>query len=116
MDNDFEELRRWQNNIPDLYHGAYRRTWLKAVGKESMRAAINAKCQDCMNWQQSEVKRCDVITCPLWQYRPLQDKAKKREKAIQRIARQFGDAQKGFGCQNGARGCSVGRKRSCVKS
>jgi len=84
--DDIEVLRKWRNNIPDLFRGAFRRTWDKAVGKKSMRAAVDAKCQDCMCWQQAEVKRCDIITCPLWQYRPLRDKESGREKAVRELA------------------------------
>lgn len=80
--SDYEVLKRWRKNIPDLHNGAYRRTWDKAVSKQSMRAAVDAKCQDCQCWQQAEVKRCDIITCPLWQYRPLQEKDGEREKAV----------------------------------
>ena len=80
--DDYEKLRRWRNNIPDTYQGSYRRTWDKAIAKKSMRAAIDAKCQDCMCWQQTEIKQCDIVTCPLWQYRPLQDKGSKQEETV----------------------------------
>lgn len=55
------ERNKWIRNIPDLFHGAYRRTYRKAVNHESMRAAVNAKCQDCCCWQQAEVKNRNVI-------------------------------------------------------
>jgi hypothetical protein len=84
--DDLEVLRKWRKNIPDLFRGAFRRTWDRAVSKKSMRAAVDAKCQDCMNWQISEIKQCDIITCPLWQYRPLQDKDSKREETIREYA------------------------------
>ena len=80
--DDIEQLRNWRKNIPDLFHGKFRRQWDKAIAKKSMRAAVNAKCADCMNWQNKEIKQCDIITCPLWQYRPLQDKDSKREAAV----------------------------------
>jgi hypothetical protein len=42
----------------------------------SMRAAINAKCRDCIydtcapgNWRQ-QVQKCAVTSCPLHAYRP----------------------------------------------
>jgi len=69
-----EELRRWRENIPNIHDGSYRRQWDKAIRKESMRAAVNSKCLDCMCWQAAEVKRCDITTCPLWRYRPYQSK------------------------------------------
>ena len=83
--DDLEALRRWRIHIPDLFHGKFRKEWDKAVSKKSMRAALNAKCADCMCWQNTEIKRCDIITCPLWQYRPLQDKESGREKAVRAL-------------------------------
>ena len=42
----------------------------------SLRAAINAKCKDCIyddcapgNWRQ-QVTECTIRTCSLWEYRP----------------------------------------------
>lgn len=70
-----QRLTAWRGNIPDLFHGSYRKLWDKAIAKKSMRAAIDSKCLDCCNWQQAEVKRCEVITCPLHAYRPYQDRA-----------------------------------------
>jgi len=68
-----ERIAGWRENIPDLFHSSYRKQYDKAINRESMRAAINSKCLDCMCWQQAEVKRCDVVTCPLHPYRPYQD-------------------------------------------
>jgi hypothetical protein len=56
--------------MPNLFHGKFRKQWLKAINKSSMRAAVNAKCADCTNWQNVEIRECTVVTCPLWQYRP----------------------------------------------
>jgi hypothetical protein len=51
----------------------------------SMRAAINAKCKDCIyddcapgNWRQ-QVAACTISTCSLWPYRP---KSKPRATAL----------------------------------
>lgn len=84
--DDLEVLRKWRKNIPDLFRGKFRKQWDRAIAKKSMRAAVDAKCADCMCWQNSEIKRCDIITCPLWQYRPLQDKDSAREKAVREFA------------------------------
>ena len=84
--SDTEKLRYWWNHIPDSYQGAYRRVWKKAASKQSMRAAVNAKCHDCMNWDQVQVKLCDIITCPLWQYRPLQKRESTQEAEVRAIA------------------------------
>lgn len=65
-----EQLQNWFNNIPNLHNGSFRKQWIKALQKKSMRSAVNAKCQNCMCWQTAEIRECNNITCPLWQYRP----------------------------------------------
>ena len=69
-----EQLIQWHKNIPDLFKGAFRKKWIKALQRKSMRAAITAKCQDCMCWQNVEIRKCNLVTCPLFQYRPFADK------------------------------------------
>jgi hypothetical protein len=65
-----QRIAEWRQNIPGLFNGAYRRMYDKAMSGKSLRAAVTAKCQDCMCWQGAEVKRCDIVTCPLHPYRP----------------------------------------------
>jgi len=36
--------------------------------------AIKAKCLDCSCFVRTEVTACEMITCPLWQVRPYQEK------------------------------------------
>ena len=73
-----EERRgHWLKSMPERFHNTYH----KAMNGKSLRAAINAKCHDCMNWQIKEVHRCEVATCPLWPYRP-QSTVKKRGVAV----------------------------------
>ncbi len=74
-----QRLREWHKNIPNLYSGSFRNKWIKALQHKSMKAAVVAKCQDCMNWQNTEVRECNIVTCPLWQYRPLSDRNGKLE-------------------------------------
>lgn len=38
----------------------------------SMRLAINAKCWDCTCFQKSEVTKCVMTDCSLWNLRPWQ--------------------------------------------
>ena len=40
----------------------------------SLRAAINAKCYDCVCFQRKEVTLCEMDDCPLWSLRPWQKK------------------------------------------
>jgi len=73
-----EQIARWRENIPDLFNGSYRRNYDKAMSGKSLRAAVTAKCLDCMCWQQAEVKNCDVITCPLYPYKPYSARQRSR--------------------------------------
>ena len=56
------------DDIPDPYKGVFR----KAFTGNSLRAAINAKCLDCSNYQKQEINQCTVKNCPLYKYRPYQ--------------------------------------------
>jgi len=38
--------------------------------------AIRAKCIDCSCWQRDEVEKCMAVTCPLYDFRPYQEKDK----------------------------------------
>ena len=81
-----DQLRKWYKNIPDLYHGSFRKKWIKALQRKSMKAAIYAQCQDCMCWQNTEIKECNIVTCPLFQYRPFANKDGKLETEVMAIA------------------------------
>jgi len=74
MDQIREQLRQWHKNIPDIFKRSFRRKWIHALQQKGLRAAVTAKCQDCMNWQNSEIRRCTLVTCPLWQVRPFADR------------------------------------------
>ena len=84
-----EQLIQWHKNIPDLFKGAFRKKWIKALQRKSMRAAITAKCQDCMCWQNVEIRKCNLVTCPLFQYRPFSDKDGELETEVMAIATEF---------------------------
>lgn len=49
---------------------AYRQTYKRAMTGNSLRAAVNAFCLECVQWQREEIKLCTAIDCPLFQYRP----------------------------------------------
>jgi hypothetical protein len=58
----------------------------------SMRAAINAKCKDCIydscapgNWRQ-QVQACTISTCSLWAYRPKSSAGKSEASSVQKTA------------------------------
>ena len=84
-----EQLNKWYQNIPNLYHGSFRKRWIKALQRKGMRSAITAKCQDCMCWQNPELQQCNIVICPLWQYRPFRDKKGKIEAEVIAIVKKI---------------------------
>jgi len=51
------------------------RVFLRSYGgAASKREAIKAKCLDCSNLATTEVRLCPATGCPLWRYRPYQEK------------------------------------------
>jgi hypothetical protein len=60
-------LRR--NRIPSAYRGIYDR----AVSGQSLRAAVNAQCLECVYWKKDEIRNCPDAACPLYAVRPYQN-------------------------------------------
>ncbi len=53
----------------------YRPVMLKAYkGTASPRSAIKAQCLICVGYKRDEVSHCTGFSCPLWAYRPYQNK------------------------------------------
>ena len=86
-----QQFARWLDQIPPLHNGKFRREWLRAITKQSRKDAMDANCRDCSCWQNVEVRDCLIITCPLWQYRPLGDVSEKERvgKVAQTILADF---------------------------
>lgn len=76
MDREVQ-INRIRKTIPETYRKICDKAW---EGK-SLRAAINAKCLDCCNFQRVEIKNCLVETCPLWAVRPYQERGIPAQKA-----------------------------------
>jgi len=51
-------------------HGKF----VKAYKGHSLRAGIDANCLDCQGFDLVQVRNCTVLNCPLWPYRPYQNK------------------------------------------
>jgi hypothetical protein len=66
----------YRTNIPKSYKNNY----TKAIEGNSRKEALKAKCLDCMCWQKDEIKICEIDWCPLWPYRPYQNKVNKVKK------------------------------------
>ncbi len=63
----------YAKTIPKKYRGTY----LKASrGEAGYAGAVKAKCQECVGFEDiaERVGGCTAYRCPLWKYRPHQDK------------------------------------------
>ena len=76
---------RWARVSQDLNHPKvvkrlaempqlYRRNYRNAMKGNNLRAAINAQCLECVQWVRNEVTLCNDNACPLYPYRPYQEK------------------------------------------
>jgi len=61
-----EAVKARLNEMP----AKYRRTYLKAVNRKGMAAAIESFCLECCCDQREEIRLCSDLACPLWRYRP----------------------------------------------
>ena len=52
----------------------YRSTYRKAMTGKSLRAAVNSFCLECTGWQREEIRLCTSPACPLFCFRPYQEK------------------------------------------
>ena len=63
-----EQIAERLAQMPSKYRATYRR----AVKGRSLRACVNAFCQECVCWQSREIRLCTDSACPLWAVRPYQ--------------------------------------------
>ena len=54
----------------DLVPKAWKKTYVRAMGGRSIKAAVKAACGECMGWTRSDIRECDRYICPLRPYRP----------------------------------------------
>jgi hypothetical protein len=66
-----ERRRRYRASIPGPGQASSQRKYDKAMSGRDPRAAIAAKCLDCMHWQRGRIAACPIVCCPLWPYRPF---------------------------------------------
>lgn len=45
-------------------------TFQRAYKGDSLRAAVNAFCAECVGFESGEVRACTAVCCPLWSCRP----------------------------------------------
>jgi hypothetical protein len=72
MDREAQIAKR-RSRIPNLYDGAYRKKYDKAIEGNSLRAACDSFCLECVQWEKEEVKKCTDLGCPLYPYRPYKE-------------------------------------------
>ncbi len=66
-----ERRRRYRASIPGEGKVSYQKKYDRAMSGRDPKAAIAAKCLDCMYWQRSRIAECPIVCCPLWPYRPF---------------------------------------------
>lgn len=77
-------MNRIEKRLADMPRD-YRKNYLEAIKGDSLRAAINAKCLECMGWLRNEVRDCDCYCCPLHAVRPYQRAQKSHEGGINAV-------------------------------
>ena len=65
-----DEIAKRLKQMPTTCRGAYR----KAVNHKSMRSALNSQCAECVGYVRKEVSVCSDLGCPLYSYRPFQNR------------------------------------------
>lgn len=68
--NNTDQLNNYFRGIPD----SQKRIFYDSYQGKSKARALKAKCLDCCAFDKIEVKNCIVKTCPLWFFRPYQQK------------------------------------------
>ena len=66
-----EKVEKVISEAPESVHGTLRQAFL---GFASPRRAIRATCLVCMGYDRKEISNCTGFSCPLWMYRPFQEK------------------------------------------
>ncbi len=66
-----ERRRKYRAAIPGAGKATYQKKYDKAMSGGDPKAAIAAKCLDCMTWQKTRITECPIVCCPLWPYRPF---------------------------------------------
>jgi len=69
------EIKEYLQNVPS----AMRSNFLKAIeGKCGLSLAVKMQCYQCFAYNKAEVAKCDITTCPLYQFNPYRKKLIKR--------------------------------------
>ena len=69
--------RLYRASIPGVGKASYQKKYDRAMSGCDPKAAIAAKCLDCMHWQRTRIAACPIVCCPLWPYRPFTSEAER---------------------------------------
>ena len=75
MLNDEHRIAKRRGSMP----GRFRKMYDKAMNGRSRRAAIFAKCYECLGWEVGRETDCTSPECPLYRYRPFADTTIRQE-------------------------------------
>lgn len=67
VDKHLQDIKGHSPKLYPLFFRVY-------AGQTGLSQAVKAKCLNCSCWQPSEITNCTVLTCPLWEFRPYQQK------------------------------------------
>ena len=73
-DNIADKRQEALKRIPVRCQRVMRQAW---AGNRP--AAVKAKCLECCGFQRLEVRLCQIVTCPLWEFRPKSRRKVKNE-------------------------------------
>ena len=71
MKTQQEQIEQRLKQMPDIHRANYK----KAMRGKSKKAAIKAFCLECVQWQKEDVRLCSDLACPLYPYRPYENRA-----------------------------------------
>jgi len=66
-----QRRRQYRAAIAGIGKVSYQKKYDQAMSGRDPKAAIAAKCLDCMYWQRTRITECPIVCCPLWPYRPF---------------------------------------------
>jgi hypothetical protein len=70
--NRAETIAAKTERIPSMYRAHYK----KATAGKSRLAAIKSMCLECCGYTRAPITDCTSLGCPLWAFRPFQQKEK----------------------------------------
>lgn len=69
-----ESILKYARTVPEMFKGLY----MRVKTEKTKAGAIKAKCQHCVGYEDTfnRILNCQTVICPLWDYRPYQERNK----------------------------------------